>query len=108
MSEGYACRHLFTLVKLAEMGAHRRTAKISTEYLAEKLNISQQTASRYLIELDKKGWIKRTITPEGCLIRITDAGIKELNKLYSNLRFLMEAAYPPSITLEGTVFTGIG
>ena len=108
MSEGYACRHLFTLVKLAEMGAHRRTAKISTEYLAEKLDISQQTASRYLIELDKKGWIKRTITPEGCLIRITDAGIKELNKLYSNLRFLMEAAYPPSITLEGTVFTGIG
>jgi CTP-dependent riboflavin kinase len=71
MSEKSECRHLFTLVKLAEMGAHRRTAKISTEYLAEKLNISQQTASRYLIELDRQGWIKRTITPEGCLIRIT-------------------------------------
>jgi riboflavin kinase len=108
MTENYVCRHLFTLLKLAEMGAHRRTAKISTEYLAGKLNASQQTASRYLIELDKKGWIKRTITPEGCLIRITDAGMKELNKLYSNLRFLMEAAYPPSITLEGTVFTGLG
>jgi len=108
MTEKYVCRHLFTLLKLAEMGAHRRTAKISTEYLAEKLNASQQTASRYLIELDKKGWIKRTITPEGCLIRITDVGVKELNKLYSNLRFLMEAAYPPSMTLEGTVFTGLG
>jgi len=108
MSEKYVCRHVFTLLKLAEMGAHRRTAKISTEYLAGKLAISQQTASRYLIELDKKGWIKRTITPEGCLIKITDTGVKELNKLYSNLRFLMEAAYPPSITLEGTVFTGLG
>lgn len=108
MGEKFEYRHLFTLIKLAEMGAHRRTAKISTEYLAEKLGASQQTASRYLIELDGKGWIKRTITPEGCLIRITEAGIKELNKLYSTLRLLIEATYPPSVTLEGTVFTGLG
>ncbi|HVP15906.1 MAG TPA: DUF120 domain-containing protein [candidate division Zixibacteria bacterium] len=108
MSEPYACRHLFTLLKLAEMGAHRRTAKISTEYLAGKLGASQQTASRYLIELEGKAWIERTITPEGCLIRISGAGMKELNKLYLTLRVLMEASYPPSITLEGTVFTGFG
>jgi riboflavin kinase len=108
MSETYACRHLFTLLKLAEMGAHRRTAKISTEYLAGKLGASQQTASRYLIELEGKGWIERTITREGCLIGITSTGMKELNKLYSTLRVLMEATYPPSITLEGTVFTGFG
>jgi len=108
MTEKHEWRHIFILLKLAEMGAHRRTAKISTEYLAGKLGASQQTASRYLIELDKNGWIKRTVTPEGCLIKITDAGIKELKKLYSNLRFLMEAAYPPSITLEGVVFTGLG
>jgi len=101
-------RHLYTLLKLAEMGAHRRTAKISTEYLAEKLGNSQQTASRYLIELEHKGWIQRTITPEGSLIKIDDKGTRELQKLYSNLRFLIEAAYPPSITLEGTVFTGLG
>lgn len=101
-------RHIFTLLKLAEMGAHRRTAKISTEYLAEKLGTSQQTASRYLIELDKKRWIERNITPEGCLIKITEQGVKELRKLHSSLRFLMEAAYPPSITLEGIVFSGLG
>jgi riboflavin kinase len=90
------------------MGAHRRTAKISTEYLAKRLGASQQTASRYLIELEETGWIERAITPEGCLIRITETGIKQLNKLYSTLRILMEATYPPSITLEGTVFTGFG
>jgi riboflavin kinase len=101
-------RHLFTLLQLAEMGAHRRIAKISTEYLAEKLGISQQTASRYLIELERTGWIQRTITPEGSLIKIDDKGTRELQKLYSNLRFLIEAAYPPSITLEGTIFTGLG
>jgi riboflavin kinase len=95
-------------MKLAEMGAHRRIARISTEYLAEKLGVSQQTASRYLIELDGKGWIERTISAEGCLIKITDSGTKELQKLYSSLRYLIEAAYPPSVTLEGTVFTGLG
>lgn len=108
MAEKRGHRHLFTLLKLAEMGAHRRTAKISTEYLAKKMGSSQQTASRYLIELDKMGLIERTITTEGCLIRITDSGVQELQRLYTSLRFLMEAAYPPSITLEGTVFTGLG
>ena len=108
MTEAQEWRHLFTLLKLAEMGAHRRTAKISTEYLAQKLGTSQQTASRYLIELERKGWIKRTITHDGCLIKIDAAGTAELQKLHSHLRFLMEAAYPPSVTLEGTVFTGLG
>jgi riboflavin kinase len=108
MSGKYVCRHVFTLMKLAEMGAHRRTSRISTEYLARKLGASQQTASRYLIELEGKGWVERTITPAGCLIRITEVGLKELNRLYSTLRVLIEAAYPPSITLEGTVFTGFG
>jgi riboflavin kinase len=90
------------------MGAHRRTAKISTEFLAGKLGVSQQSASRHLIELERKGWIKRNITPEGCLIQVTELGINELKRLYSNLRFLMETAYPPSVTLEGVVFTGLG
>jgi riboflavin kinase len=54
------------------------------------------------------GWIKRTATHEGCLIRITDAGSAVLGKLHQTLRFLMESTYPPSVTLEGTVFTGLG
>jgi riboflavin kinase len=96
------------LLKLAEMGAYNRTAKISTEYLAKKLDISQQTASRYLIELERKGWIARKVTPEGSLIKIEAQGTGELQKLYSNLKVLMEKAYPLSVTLEGAVFTGLG
>jgi riboflavin kinase len=108
LTEKHEWQHIHTLLKLAEMGAHKRTAKISTEYLAEKMGISQQTASRYLIELERKRWIQRTITPEGSLIKIIGSGIKEIQKLYSRLRFLVEAAYPPSVTLEGTVFKGLG
>jgi len=101
-------KHLFTLYKLAEMGAWNRTVKVSTEYLAEKMRMSQQTASRHLIEMERKGWIKRTITPEGCLIKITDSGIAELKKIYSSLKTVMEATYPPSVTLEGILFSGLG
>ena len=108
MTDTQDWRHLFTLLKLAEMGAHKRTAKISTEYLAEKLGTSQQTASRSLIELEHKGWIKRSITHDGCLIRIDSTGTAMLQKLFSNLRFLLETTYPPIVTLEGTVFTGLG
>lgn len=96
------------LLKLAETGAYKRTAKVSTEYLAKKLGISQQTASRYLIELERKGLIQRNITPNGSLIRIEENGTLELQKLYSCLKVLMEKAYPPSVILEGTVFTGFG
>jgi riboflavin kinase len=101
-------QHLYMILKLAEMGAYKRTAKISTDYLAQKLDISQQTASRYLIELERKGWIQRKVTPDGSLIKIEESGSLELQKLYSNLKVLMEKSYPPSVTLEGTVFTGLG
>jgi riboflavin kinase, archaea type len=101
-------QQLYMLLKLAEMGAYNRTAKISTEYLAKKLGISQQTASRYLIELEHQGWIARKVTPDGSLITIQPLGTTELQKLYSNLKVVMEKAYPPSVTLEGTVFTGLG
>ena len=108
MTDAHDWRQLFALVKLAEMGAHKRTAKISTEFLAAKLGTSQQTASRYLIELEKKGLIKREITHDGCLVKIDAVGNAMLQKLYSNMKVLVEAEYLPRITLEGTVFTGLG
>jgi riboflavin kinase len=108
LTEKQEWQHLYMLLKLAEMGAYKRVAKVSTEYLAKKLGISQQTASRYLIELERKGWIQRNITPDGSLIKIEEPGTKELQKLYSSLKFLIEKTYPPSVTLEGTVFTGLG
>jgi riboflavin kinase len=108
VTEKQQWQHLYMLLKLAETGAYKRTAKISTEYLAKKLEIAQQTASRYLIELERKGWIQRKVTPDGSLIKIEEAGSVELQKLYSELKMLMEKAYPPSVTLEGIVFTGLG
>ncbi len=101
-------KYLYALYKLAELGASLRTVKVSTEYFADKMNLSQQTASRYLIQLEKKGWLKRDITPDGCLVKVTDSGQQELKRLFSSLRLIFEAAYPPSVTLEGVLFSGLG
>ncbi|MDR2700363.1 MAG: CTP-dependent riboflavin kinase [Nitrososphaerota archaeon] len=108
MTEKQEWQHVYMLLRLSEVGAYRRITKVSTEFLAEKIGISQQTASRYLIELERKGWIKRNITPEGSLVKIDEVGMRELFKLYSNLKAVIETVYPPSVTLEGTVFTGLG
>lgn len=108
MTEKQQWQYLYMLLRLAEMGAYKRIAKISTEYLAKKLGISQQTASRYLIELERKSWIQRNITPTGSLIKIEEKGVNQLQTLYSGLKVLMEKSYPPSVTLEGIVFTGLG
>ncbi len=104
----YLQRNFFVLYKLAEMGAYNRTVKISTEFLAEKLGFSQQTASRRLIELERLGWIKRTVTPDGTLIKLSESGRSQLRRIHSTLAVILEARYPPSITIEGTVFTGLG
>lgn len=96
------------LIKLAEVGAYHRRVKASTQYLAERTGVSQQTASRQLIFLDSMGWIKRSITPEGCLISLTDVGKAQLRNVYSKLRVIIEGAHPLSMTVEGVVFRGLG
>lgn len=101
-------RKIYTLIKLAELGALKRTTKISTEFLADKLDFSQQTASRQLIELEKANLINRQISPEGSLIKITSKGLKCLSQLHTNLHRLIEITKPISFTLEGTVFAGLG
>ena len=52
------------MIKLAELGSHKKITKISTKELAKKLDFSQQTASRHLIEIEHNKWIKRQITPQ--------------------------------------------
>lgn len=101
-------KHFYALYKLAEMGASRRTIKVSTEYFAQKMGLSQQTASRHLIQLEKLGWIQRSITPDGSMIKLTENGKDELNTVYSSLHQIFEAAYPTSLTLEGVLFSGLG
>ncbi|RLF17684.1 MAG: riboflavin kinase [Thermoprotei archaeon] len=101
---------LITLYTLALMGAHRKPILISTTKLAERLGVSQQTASRRLLDLEKNGMIRRELSPRGSLIYITEKGMKALRDLYEGLAMIFEAKKELKgiLTLKGKVFTGLG
>ncbi len=98
---------LLTLYKLAELGAYPSEAVITTTSLAEGLNVSQQTASRHLIELQTLGLIKRIRVARGESIQVTEGGSEELKRMYLRLRTIFEMK-PKEVLLEGVLFSGIG
>jgi riboflavin kinase len=53
------------------------------------------------------GMIERLTTPRGELIKITEAGRIELERLYSSLQLVLKAVPLPTITIEGRLFTGL-
>lgn len=97
----------YTIYKLAEIGAYGGTAAVSTTELAVLIGSSQQTASRHLIELERRGLIERHVSVRGMRIRITARGMEELTQVYQALRSIIDGALP-AITLMGKVFTGLG
>jgi len=98
---------LLTLCRLAELGAYSGELMITTAELAENLNISQQTASRHLIELQTLGLIRRARVARGEAIKVTVKGSEELDKLYIRLKAIFEAK-TKEVVLEGVLFSGIG
>lgn len=97
----------FTLYGLLELGAGHRVVSTSTLELARVLGLSQQTASRQLIELEKMGYISKSASFRGVEVRITGKGMEELQRVYLQLKAVVDSAVSP-LTVEGVVFTGFG
>ena len=66
---------LQTLKELALLGAVHNKIELSSHELALQLQTSQQTASRYLLELDTQEMITRELGIKKQLIQITSQGI---------------------------------
>ena len=97
----------YTLYKLSELGAYNRNVKVSTTDLAQKLEFSQQTASRHLSTLEKMNYIIRFPSFQGIEVKITDKGVEELRNVYARLKVVFESP-PSTIVIEGEVFSGLG
>jgi riboflavin kinase len=97
-----------TLCRLAELGAIQGNISISTTTLARSLDISQQTASRHLIDLERQGFITRQQSSNGEEIKITENGVKELRLIYVALKTIFDKPKPRTLILTGRVFTGLG
>ena len=98
---------LITLCKLAELSISKSDFTYTTGQLASDLNISQQTASRHLIELEQRNLIRRVKVGKRETIRITPNGFDLLKELYFRLKDVFEQPIN-YVFLEGELFSGLG
>jgi riboflavin kinase len=98
---------LITLYKLIEVGAYPDEVIFTTSELAKLLKVSQQTASRHLIELEKMGLIHRVRLGRRESIKITGAGVNHLDNMFLTLKRAFEMKKTETV-FEGLVFSGLG
>lgn len=97
----------FTLYQIFKMGGYKGGVFISTNELGKIMGISQQTASRRLLELLKEGYIERELTTKGQNVIITKKGLEALREVYEALRMGFEER-ERAYYVKGVVFTGFG
>ncbi|MEF8848606.1 MAG: DUF120 domain-containing protein [Candidatus Thermoplasmatota archaeon] len=95
-----------TLKELALLGAIRDTIEISSLELSSVISSSQQTASRYLMQLDDEGMIVRDRGIKKQLIRITEKGSKYLNEEYLDYKKIFELS--EKLSFVGEIVSGYG
>ncbi|MBD3193903.1 MAG: DUF120 domain-containing protein [Candidatus Lokiarchaeota archaeon] len=93
----------FALYTLGNHAKNIPSLKISSVELGELLNLSQQTASRRIKDLEELGWIEREIVGKGQEISLTQLGINILFKMYEDLKEIIE-----KILIVGKVSEGMG
>ena len=84
---------LQTMKELALLGAIKNKIEISSHELAKQLETSQQTASRYLLELDKNQMIIREMGIKKQLIQITENGSDVLREEHSQYQQIFELLF---------------
>ncbi len=97
---------LQTLKELALLGAIRNKIELSSQELAQQLQTSQQTASRYLLELDTQQMITRELGIKKQLIQITSAGAEALEQEYTQYKQVFDLA--TKVVFKGKLISGIG
>lgn len=97
---------LQTLKELALLGAIKNKIEISSFELAKQIESSQQSASRYLVELDKKGMITREHGIKKQLIMITNVGEDVLQKEHLHYKQIFELT--DRVIFKGKVISGMG
>lgn len=96
----------FALRKLALLGAIDDYIAISSRELGDALEMSQQSASKRILELLDEKLIVRDLGARRQRIKITPKGVDELKKEYNEYRRIFELT--DHITIQGVVASGMG
>ncbi|WP_254769087.1 CTP-dependent riboflavin kinase [Salinilacihabitans rarus] len=97
---------LAALKHLALDGGLEGDLKISCAALADRLDASNQTASRRLQRLESAGYLDRDTVADGQWVAVTDDGEAALRAEFEDYRRIFETE--PEVELEGTVTSGMG
>ena len=100
-------QHIITLTHLLSKGARYNFVQLTSSSLGKSVQKSQQTASKYLMELENDGFIKRFMKGRKVFVKITNKGYAELVKLHSLLGSSL-GTFPSSIELKGEIISGMG
>lgn len=96
----------WALKAIKSIGGSRSLVSISSAELAEYMGISQQSASRFILNLLKDGYIVRQMNGRKQEVSITEKGMNLLVKEYTDLGVILEK--PVKMRLYGTVQSGLG
>jgi len=97
---------LLTLKELGLLGAIERKIELSSHELASRMGISQQTASRYLLELDQAQLITRELGVKGQILSITPAGRDALETEFLSYQQLFTLT--SKVVFKGRLISGLG
>lgn len=101
-------QQILTMVHLLLLGAYRNYIELTTAQLGNNISISQQSASKHLLDLENAGYINRVRKGRSIRIKITDSGYSQVNSFYEKLKSAIESKADEVITLEGYIVSGMG
>jgi riboflavin kinase len=101
-------QHILTLIHLLFVGARQNYVELTTRQLSKNIDRSQQSASKYVLELESLGYVDRIRTGHSMRIKITDKGYLQVRNFYDRLHSAIESHAEEVIKLEGRVVSGMG
>jgi len=99
-------KFILALRRIALMGGMHDYVIISSRELGEMLTMSQQSASKRILELLDEGLISRDLGARRQRIKLTQKGVDLLRKEYSEYQRIFEMR--DEVAINGTVITGMG
>lgn len=99
-------KYVFALRKIALLGGIDDYIAVSSRELGDALEMSQQSASKRILELLEEELIVRDLGARRQRIKLTPRGVEELKKEYNEYRRIFELT--DHISLHGKVVEGMG
>jgi riboflavin kinase len=93
------------LIYLAKKGALVRPVAITTSHVGHALGISQQSVSRWLITLERRGFTQRTRGIRGYIVQITPEGKRVMMRMRNGLSGVLSNSN--KLIIKGKVVTGM-